>query len=355
MNQARVTGDAAFYARAEAACDRALRLAPDHYDALRLRAWIYGGEHRFAEAAAAARRAHALRPSDPFNFGTLGDALVELGDYDGAGAAFQSMIDLRPDSASYARGAYLRELEGDVDGALALMTLAAHAADPSQRAWYRSQLGDLEFSRGNAEGAAREQAAALAEAPRAHAALAGLARAEAALGNPKRAVSLYRQSLEVFPSPMVAAELGELLEVLGRKDEAAQQFALIEATRRLQAGSGLFDRQIAVIHADRGVDPDDAWRIAERSLESRRDIYGYDAVAWCALASGRLARARETIGYALKLGTKDARLLYHAGMIAAAAGDRAEGRCLLAQALRINPYFDLRSAAIARRRLEELS
>jgi hypothetical protein len=51
MNQARVTGDAAFYARAEAACDRALRLAPDHYDALRLRAWIYGGEHRFAEAA----------------------------------------------------------------------------------------------------------------------------------------------------------------------------------------------------------------------------------------------------------------------------------------------------------------
>jgi hypothetical protein len=61
MNQARVTGDAAFYARAEAACDRALRLAPDHYDALRLRAWIYGGEHRFAVAAAAARRAHALR------------------------------------------------------------------------------------------------------------------------------------------------------------------------------------------------------------------------------------------------------------------------------------------------------
>src|SRR5262249_40112096 len=83
MEEARVTGAAGMYARAEAACDRALEIAPGHYDAMKVRAWVYGGEHRFAEAAAAARRALALRPSDPFNYGTLGDALVETGDYAG--------------------------------------------------------------------------------------------------------------------------------------------------------------------------------------------------------------------------------------------------------------------------------
>jgi|SRR5580765_1669943 len=358
MNEARLRGDASLYRKAEEACDRALAIDPAHYDALRLRGWIYGGQHRFAEAAGAARRAQTIRPSDPFNFGALGDALIEIGDYAGAEAAFQTMIDLRPDSASYARGAYWRELNGDTKGAIDLMSRAldaAVAAGPAERAWYLSQRGDLRFARGEIAAAAADQSAALALAPQAPWALAGLARATAALDRDGEAVARYRRSLEIVPSPIVAAELATLLDQRGRSDEAKAALALVEATRRLQQGTGLFDRQIAVIDADRGHDVEDALKVAERSLTSRHDIYGYDAVAWCAFRAGHLARARETMPQALKLGTEDARLFYHAGMIARAAGNLAAARRALAHALHINPRFDPRGAEIARRTLREIS
>ena len=348
MDQARVTGDATWYERAEAACDRALILAPDHYDALKLRAWVYGGQHRFDEAAAAARRAMALRPSDPFNYGTLGDALIETGDYDGAAGAFQTMLDLRPDSASYARGAYLRELTGDTGGAIELMTMAAAAADLGHQAWYRSQLGDLYFSKGDIRTAAHLHDEALVLAPNSHAALAGSARAHAAMGEMERAVELYTRSLQRLPSPIVAAELGKLLDQLGRYAEAQRQYALVDATTKLSA-PGQFDRQIAVSFADRGIAVEEALDVAERSLRSRKDIYGYDAVAWCALKAGRIDRARTAMAEAMRLQTRDAKLYFHAGMIALAASDAQAARRLLAEALRINPHFDMRDGAEARR------
>jgi tetratricopeptide (TPR) repeat protein len=353
MDRARVTGDAAWYARAEAACDRALALAPGHYDALRLRAWVYGGQHRFDEAATAARRAMALRPSDPFNYGTLGDALVEVGDYDGAAVAFQTMLDLRPDSASYARGAYLRELTGDTDGAIELMVMATAAAGPGQQAWYRSQLGDLYFSKGDARTAARLHDEALVLAPVSHAAMAGAARANAALGNAEKAIALYRRSLDLLPSPVVAEELGDLLRTLERHDDARTQYALVDAMAQLDGA--MFDRQIAVAHADRGVMLREALEVAERSLRSRKDIYGYDAVAWCALKAGDVTKSQHAMAEAMKLGTKDAKLYYHAGMIALAASNASEAKRLVAEALRINPSFDYRGSVEARRILRRLS
>ena len=131
MDRARATSDASWYARADAAVEKALVLDPGNYDASKVRAWILTGQHRFAEAAIAARRAASVRPHDPFNYGTLGDALVEMGDYDGAADAFQTMLDQRPDAASYARGSYLRELLGDTEGALQLMRLALRSSSAS--------------------------------------------------------------------------------------------------------------------------------------------------------------------------------------------------------------------------------
>ncbi|HEX7332829.1 MAG TPA: hypothetical protein VF290_15095, partial [Pyrinomonadaceae bacterium] len=61
----------------------------------------------------------------------------------GAVQAAQRMIDLRPDSSSYARVSYLRELHGDTEGAIQAMTLALKAAnpnDPEGMEWYREQL-----------------------------------------------------------------------------------------------------------------------------------------------------------------------------------------------------------------------
>ena len=51
---------------------------------------------------------------------------------------------------------------------------------------------------------------------------------------------------------------------------------------------------------------------------------------------------------ALKLGTRDAPLYYHAGMIYKASGDYARAQTMLSEALAINPHFDLVQAQIAR-------
>jgi Tfp pilus assembly protein PilF len=56
---------------------------------------------------------------------------------------------------------------------------------------------------------------------------------------------------------------------------------------------------------------------------------------------------------ALRLGTRDAQLYYHAGMIAQAAGEKAAARDYLQRALQLNPQFDPLQAAMARQALEQ--
>jgi len=116
------------------------------YDGLKLRAKLQLTNHRFAEALETVRRAQTFRDDDHDVWGMITDALVETGDYAGAVKAAQRMIDLRPESSSYARVSYLRELHGDTEGAIQAMTLAVKAAnpnDPEGMAWYRAQLRAL--------------------------------------------------------------------------------------------------------------------------------------------------------------------------------------------------------------------
>ncbi len=95
-------------------------------------------------------------------------------------------------------------------------------------------------------------------------------------------------------------------------------------------------------------------RLAEREIEARRDVYGYDALAWALLANDRPAEADEAMTTALAFGTRDAKLLYHAGMIAAALHDDDRARGLLADALDLDDSFDPAAAARARATLETL-
>ena len=146
MQKARETEDLSFNANAEDAINRSLAVEPDNYDGLKLRAKLQLTNHRFAEALETARRAQTFRDDDHDVWGQITDALVEIGDYAGAVQAAQRMIDLRPDSSSYARVSYLRELHGDTEGAIQAMTVAVKAAnpnDPENVAWYRTQLRSL--------------------------------------------------------------------------------------------------------------------------------------------------------------------------------------------------------------------
>jgi len=92
-------------------------------------------------------------------------------------------------------------------------------------------------------------------------------------------------------------------------------------------------------------------RDARTDIATRRDVYGYDLLAWASYKSGRINDARTAATAALSQGTEDATLFYHAGMIAAAAGDSTSARSLIAKALELNPLFSPTQAAVARRTL----
>ena len=150
------------------------------------------------------------------------------------------------------------------------------------------------------------------------------------------------------------AALGDLYRLAGRDKDAAAQYSLVEKIGRLNELNGaLYNRQLALFCADHDLKPEGAYANASREYAVRRDIYGADALAWTALKAGKIAEAQAAIKDALRLRTKDARLFYHAGMIACAAGDMKNARNYLHQALVLSPQFDPLQASIARKALEE--
>jgi tetratricopeptide (TPR) repeat protein len=221
-------------------------------------------------------------------------------------------------------------------------------------AWAHWQLAVEHFAIGDLEAAAARYRESLATYPNYHRALAGLAQVRAAQGRSAEAVDLYRRAIAVIPLPDYAAALGDLYVSLGRVEAANHQYALVEYIGRLSAlNRVIYNRELAYFYADHDRSLDLALDLARRELEVRRDIYAYDVLAWALYKNGRLAEARAAIGDALKLGTRDARLFFHAGMIHLGLGDTATARRYLRQALATNPHFHVLHAGLAQRLLDD--
>ena len=163
LRQARVHRSGGYAARAERTLEALLDEEPSDYSALKMLGAVYGSQHRFEEAIAVAKRGMAMRPKDAWNYGTLGDAYLELGEWERAFDAFDAMVRLRPDAASYARVAYAHEQQGRLPEALRLMRMAAEATSPHDAeslAWHSAQVGNIQLKMGDLAGAAREFARA---------------------------------------------------------------------------------------------------------------------------------------------------------------------------------------------------
>ena len=355
MQKARETGDFSFNARAEQSLNHSFEIAPDNYEGLKLQAAVLLNYHRFAEALQVAQRVQAINPRDHEVYGAVVDALVELGEYERAVDAAQKMVDLRPDTASYSRISYIRSLHGDKKGAIEAMKMAAESANPQNPesiAWCRVHLGDELMNSGRADEAEREYDHALYLFPDYHFALAGKARARYAAGDTDGAMTLYKRAIERVPLPNYIAALGDLYAKLGRTDEAKQEFEQVEFIEKMGAGGGTYSRQLALFWADHDMRLDEALDIAQRERATRKDIYASDILAWCLYKKGRFAEAKNFMDEALRLNTQDPMLLYHAGMIALATGDKKKSREYLKQALDINPNFDILQSEIARQKLK---
>jgi tetratricopeptide (TPR) repeat protein len=356
LQKARETGDFGYNARAEAALQKSLALAPEDFIGLRLQATLFLSYHRFSEALSVAQRAQAQRPDNADIYGAITDAQVELGNYPVAIEAAQKMVNLRPDTAAYSRVAYLRELHGDTEGAIQAMRIAVRAADPrspESGAWCRVHLGLELLNNGQSAEAEREFDTALAHFPDYYLALAAKARVRTAAGDTTAALEYYQRAQERVPLPDTAAARGDLLAQLGRADEARREYELTEFIERSGANASTYSRQLALFLADHDLKLDEALAIARRERAARADIYTADVLAWCLYKKGMLAEAQTALDEAMRLGTRDARLYYHAGVIAAARGDARQSQKYLQLALRTDPTFNVLQAADARVKLAD--
>jgi tetratricopeptide (TPR) repeat protein len=361
MQKARETGAVEDYGRAEAALRAALRVNPRYDRAQAGLASVYFAEHRFADAVALAAKVAAANPGPTEAFAVAADARLELGDVAAAASAYRALLEQAPSPPVYSRLARLAFLQGRTDEAIGWATRSvAESADAGAtgetRAWYRFQLGDLQVTAGRLDAAGDAFAAALRDFPGYYLAAAGLARVAAARGDLAGAEALYTRAVEAVPRPDLLAALADVQSARGEVADARRLYATVAYIGTLAAvNRQVYNRQLALFDADHGLHPRQALRLAETELRVRKDVYGWDAVAWTAYQAGEHARADAAARQALALGTRDPRLLYHAGMAALGVGDRARARALLGQALAINPTFDLLQAPRARAALAEAS
>ncbi|MGH7151627.1 MAG: tetratricopeptide repeat protein [Planctomycetota bacterium] len=359
--RARETSDPAFYEEAQNAIEKSLEISPGNLEGRKAEVWVLLGKHEFGRALAEATVLNRRAPDDVLVYGLMADAAAELGRYEEAEKAVDWMLDLRPGNVpALTRAAYLRELFGDVDGALELMNQAFEQVNPAEtedRTWILTHVGHLHASVGKIGEAEKALLAALDLFPGYHYALAQLASVRAAQGRYAEAADLLKRRCEAAPHPENHFDLAVALEKAGKGEEAGPLFAKFERiARREMEGADNSNRELVAFYLDGARSKDfgkeEALRIARREAGLRRDVLTLDALAWALSANGAHAEARREIEAALAVGTRDARILFHAGSIAARQGDREAARGYLHKSLGANPLSEVAEAA--RRALESL-
>jgi tetratricopeptide (TPR) repeat protein len=296
-----------------------------------------------------------IAPDDTWNWGTLGDALMELGRYDDAANAYHKMVSLHPDQSSYNRASYYRWVMGDAQGAIAIMQQAISAGSPSPEntAWCLVELGNLCFKTGRLVEAEQSYRSALRVFPRHYPAYAGLGRVQASERHYEDAIHSFRRAQAFVPMPDYAAALADLYRLTGNDAEAGRQLALLDVLDKMaRAGNEKTNRNLALAFADQDRSLERALELARAELAVRGDVYTYDALAWTLYKNHQLLEAEDAAAKALRFGTPEPAFYFHAGMIAAALNRKAEAAKLLECALASNARFDLRQADVAQAALK---
>lgn len=350
----RENADTRFYERIESLLSHIERTDPQNPELAFLRGTIAAGKHDFRTARAAAARLVTEHPDVARYYGLLADAQIELGEYDNAVATLQAMTDLRPDYSALTRIAYMRELFGDMRGAMEIMetALSDGTATPEHAAWGLAELARLAFGnyRAQAETYLNE---ALRAYPDFAPALAGLARIEMARGNADKARDYAQRIVNALPLPEYAALLGDIELASGNNAKATLLYGAVSKGFDAIAARGTnVELERARFLAERGLDTQANVARARAVYADRPTIFAADTLALALYNAGQYAEAAEYSQKARATGSQDAAILFHAGSIQRALGNEAEASKLFAEASKANADFSVLGSGKLRAALE---
>jgi tetratricopeptide (TPR) repeat protein len=315
-------------------------------------------QHRFAEARDVARRLVADDSTSTAARGVLAETQFELGDYQEAGRMLGSLSSYRDNLSVAPRLARWQELHGHAEEARRLLRSARdqaarlHGMPAEQLAWFDLRLGDLALRNGHLGEAQHELRNGLRISPQDYRILGALARLEASRHRWSSAIEYGEQAIACALDPATLGLVGDAYRAMGDSSKAGEYYRTMELAVLQQPGP--FHRAWSLFLLDHDREVPRVLAKVREEIRTRRDIYGYDLLAWALHKSGDDREAAGAMQSALALGTHDAMLFYHAGMIAFAQGDRPQAREYLNQALQVNPYWDPFQPAQARAVLASL-
>ncbi len=350
IQEGRITGDHAFYDKAALEMtDKILATDTVNFETLCCKATVLLSQHHFSDALVVAEKARSINPHNAFIYGLLCDAYVELGNYEQAVAMADKMISIRPDIRSYSRVSYLREIHGDMSGAIGAMKLAVSSGYPGleQTEWSRMVLAHLYESTGSLDSAEMHYAIALQERPDYPFALAGMGRIEKAKGNYTAAIAHYEKAKTLIIEYSFADELTDLYLLAGDKKKADQSaketIELLGAGEDVESikGHGHYaDRELAYAYLKTG-ENDKALQHALTEYRRRPgNIDVAETLAWVRYRRGEYVLASALIGTAMRTHSRNPQLLCRAGLIKIKYGHKETGIRLIREAFAMNPFLD---------------
>lgn len=284
-------------------------------------------QHRFTEARDVAAALVSREWDIPEYRALLGEVSMELGDDATSDAMFRSVWTLRSQLSMAPRVARWLELTNHVPEARALLTRARDDAFARRdvatetKAWFALRLGDLELRAGKpnrAESAFREGLGVEPGDPRLFAAMARLA---AARHQPRDVITWGERAVSMQLDPATLGLLGDAWASVGDSAKSRTYFQTLEVA--VSAQPGPFHRAWSLYLLDHGLRVNDVLVRAQTELRERKDVYGYDLVAWALHVAGRNAEAAAMMAQARRLSTPDPLLVAHAAAIARASGTPA--------------------------------
>ncbi len=350
IQESRVSGNHGYYdAAAMQLVDDVLKQNENDVQALCAKATIELSQHHFSDALQTGNKVVKLNPYGAYGFGILTDANVELGSYDDAIKNADKMVSLRPDVRSYSRISYLREIFGDVNGAVDAMRMAVASSIPGteQAEWARVYIGHLYEISGKQDSAETEYNISLIHRPGYPFAYAGLGRIAKAKRQNDTAIKYFTLAKEGMNDYSFNDELADVyraaLQNKQAKSELEEAIAMLSFTNASESSSShghYSDRELALLYL-KNYRYDLALQHALIEYNRRpENIDVNQTLAWVRYSRGEYADANKKIDAALRTGSKNPVLLLQAGLIKLKSGDKIQGTKLVNRSLAINPKPD---------------